>query len=236
MSFRAILQFEESSSLASSYFCYDKCLRSGFYDPKGLKPSEIKRFKNTLNLLRRIAARKPNYFCYGMHEWAMVHGNDKSMHQSLPFRIEQSKIDETVIERPIQCTHFDAFRFFTKESSTLNANQLSRANQIEFDQPGCVHTTMDLFKWAYQLKSLISSDLLVDCVEIALKARCIDMRASPYDLSKYEGAFGFDSSPIKIETLDGKRLYQFKQLELYNESAPIRRNLIDAYESVLRSL
>eukprot|EP00612_Vaucheria_litorea_P003469 CAMPEP_0171466950 /NCGR_PEP_ID=MMETSP0945-20130129/9627_1 /TAXON_ID=109269 /ORGANISM="Vaucheria litorea, Strain CCMP2940" /LENGTH=43 /DNA_ID= /DNA_START= /DNA_END= /DNA_ORIENTATION= len=43
---------------------------------------------------------------------------------------------------------------------------------------------MDLFKWAYQLKSLISSDLLVDCVEIALKARCIDMRASPYDLSK----------------------------------------------------
>lgn len=48
---------------------------------------------------------------------------------------------------------------------------------------GCVHAAMDLFKYAYQLYPFISSELLRDCLILAIKARKIDMRASPYDVS-----------------------------------------------------
>jgi hypothetical protein len=42
---------------------------------------------------------------------------------------------------------------------------------------------MDLFKYAYQLYPFVSSDLLRDCLELAVTARKVDMRASPYDVS-----------------------------------------------------
>lgn len=48
---------------------------------------------------------------------------------------------------------------------------------------GCVHAAMDLFKYAYQLYPFVSSDLLRDCLELAVTARKVDMRASPYDVS-----------------------------------------------------
>lgn len=48
---------------------------------------------------------------------------------------------------------------------------------------GCVHAAMDLFKYAYQLYPFVSSDLLRDCLELAITARKLDMRASPYDVS-----------------------------------------------------
>lgn len=42
---------------------------------------------------------------------------------------------------------------------------------------------MDLFKYAYQLYPFVSSDLLRECLVLAVTARKIDMRASPYDVS-----------------------------------------------------
>lgn len=42
---------------------------------------------------------------------------------------------------------------------------------------------MDLFKYAYQLYPFVSSELLRECLELAVKARKVDMRASPYDVS-----------------------------------------------------
>ena len=55
---------------------------------------------------------------------------------------------------------------------------------------GCVHAAMDLFKYAYQLYPFLSSDLLRDCLTLAVTARKIDMRASPYDVSGVEGCAG----------------------------------------------
>ena len=49
---------------------------------------------------------------------------------------------------------------------------------------------MDLFKYAYQLYPFLSSDLLRDCLTLAVTARKIDMRASPYDVSGVEGCSG----------------------------------------------
>ena len=42
-----------------------------------------------------------------------------------------------------------------------------------------------LFRWAFKLYPLIPSRLILDALEIALTARELDMRASPYDLFGY---------------------------------------------------
>ncbi len=56
--------------------------------------------------------------------------------------------------------------------------------QLKHEQPGCVHATMDLFKWAMKLHPWCGSELVADCLALARDARLVDMRASPYDLTK----------------------------------------------------
>ena len=51
------------------------------------------------------------------------------------------------------------------------------------EQPGCLHATMDLYKWAYKLSPATPSELLADCFALAADVRELDMRASPYDLA-----------------------------------------------------
>ena len=55
---------------------------------------------------------------------------------------------------------------------------------------GCVHAAMDLFKYAYQLYPFVSSDLLRESLLLAIAARKIDMRASPYDVSSIKECSG----------------------------------------------
>ena len=69
---------------------------------------------------------------------------------------------------------------------------------IELEQPGCLHATMDLYKWAYKLGPLVPGELLLDCFELARDVRELDMRASPYDLT----ALGY--RPVRIETAAGQ--------------------------------
>ena len=119
---------------------------------------------------------------------------------------------------------------------------------MQLEQPGCIHVHMDLFKcvfevccaaihfclfalfvltcwchhrWAFKLYPLIPSELLLDTLEVALVARELDMRASPYDLFSYtpdpayvsqsiQGTsigdkyanYGFNPEPIRIETIE----------------------------------
>ncbi|NIP97292.1 MAG: 3-methyladenine DNA glycosylase, partial [Akkermansiaceae bacterium] len=47
------------------------------------------------------------------------------------------------------------------------------------EQPGCIHANMDLYKWTAKALPWAGSDLLWDCFELALRAREVDMRASP---------------------------------------------------------
>lgn len=70
-------------------------------------------------------------------------------------------------------------------SSSYLPLSLSRSISPSFSRPllGCVHAAMDLFKYAYQLYPFVSSDLLRECLVLAVTARKIDMRASPYDVS-----------------------------------------------------
>ncbi len=68
------------------------------------------------------------------------------------------------------------------------------------EQPGCLHVHMDLFKWALKLHPYVPSELVADALEIALLAREVDMRASPYDLYSYR----FSSARVKHKDKGGR--------------------------------
>jgi hypothetical protein len=132
-----------------------------------------------------------------------------------------------VAERGVRCSHFDAFRFFTPAARPLNQLQPTRESQPALEQPGCLHATMDLYKWSYKLAPLVPAELVADCFALARDVRVLDMRASPYDLS----ALGY--TPVRIETPDGRAEYAATQRAFAERAAPLRANLIDRCATLL---
>lgn len=197
-------------------------------DPSLLTEKGRDRMKWILQLLKLTQSRPPNLSCHGLHEWAMVYqGGDIRHRESAPLRLPQSEIDALVSSRPICCSHFDAFRFFTPSAIPLNRLSPTLHSREEHEQPGCIHANMDLYKWAYKSSPWISSDLLRESLFFAIEAREIDMRASPYDLSEY----GYRAIPV--ETPDGRREYEAHQHVLYQKGLTLREKLIGALEQVL---
>ncbi|WP_454198917.1 3-methyladenine DNA glycosylase [Nocardia sp. Marseille-Q1738] len=181
------------------------------------------------NLLRATASRPTQLSCFGLHEWAMVYRTDDIRHQQVPLRLGRAGTDAVVESMSLRCTHFDAYRFFTPEAVGRNADPLTRADQLRREQPGCLHANMDLYKWGFKLVPLISSDLLLDCFEMACAARELDMRASPYDLSRY----GYE--PVRIETPAGRAEYVRAQSALAERAAELRRTFLGVCDELLAS-
>ena len=228
---------------------------SGAMDARLCKTGVRRSARVAAEVMRRSSVRAPHLNCYGLHEWAMLYAPDAATatpnkHQSLPLRLSQAELNAVVEGQPIACTHFDAFRFFTPDAAPLNTvqPQPSRETQPALEQPGCVHAVMDLFRYAVKLWPYIPSPLLADAFELAVDARVLDMRASPYDLSEYhaqpadatrsseaaDGGSGvFDLSPVRIETAAGRREYQEQQAALAARSQPVRRRLIEAYQEAI---
>jgi hypothetical protein len=125
------------------------------------------------------------------------------------------------------CTHFDAFRFFTPEARPLNRIQPSFEAMPELEQPGCLHTNMDLYRWAFKLYPWVPGALIADAFLLAVRIREVDMRASPYDLR------GLGYAPICIETPEGRREYRAYQQQFAEASAPLRARLLDRCEDLL---
>ncbi|MDC5697209.1 3-methyladenine DNA glycosylase [Intrasporangium calvum] len=179
-------------------------------------------------LLEATASRPAFTGCFGLHEWAMVYRQAEHRHP-LPLRLGQAGTDAVVESHPIRCSHFDAFRFFTPEAVGLNKLQPARETQVQLEQPGCLHAGMDLYKWAAKLGPLVPGDLLLDCFDLALEARRLDMAASPYDVSSYgEGA-------VAIETAEGKGEYVERQRELALRTAGLRSRLTGLCSLALES-
>ncbi|MBF6079402.1 3-methyladenine DNA glycosylase [Nocardia beijingensis] len=178
-------------------------------------------------LLRATASRSAHLSCFGLHEWAMVYRTDDIRHQKVPLRLGHAGTDAVLESMPLRCTHFDAYRFFTPDAVGRNAEPLTRADQLRREQPGCLHANMDLYKWGFKLVPLVSSDLLLDCFELACAARELDMRASPYDLSE----FGYE--PVRIETPSGRAEYVRAQSELAQRAAGLRRTFLGVCEELL---
>ncbi|MGV9777204.1 3-methyladenine DNA glycosylase [Streptosporangium sp. NPDC003464] len=178
-------------------------------------------------LLAATAARPAYLGCFGLHEWAMVYKTTEIRHGAWPLRLGGDEIAEVVEQRGVRCGHFDAFRFFTPEARPLNALQPTRQQQWELEQPGCLHANMDLYKWAYKLSPLVSSELVADCFMLARDIRTVDMRASPYDLS----SLGYRA--IRIETPEGRAEYAAEQRGFAERARPQRQRLLDACEQLL---
>jgi hypothetical protein len=197
-------------------------------NPEFFPQKRVKALKWTLNLLIANRSKKPFFGCFGMHEWAMVYRAEEVRHDQIPFRLTEEEIAEFVESRPLLCTHFDAFRFFTDKALPLNRHNLNRDNFEEMEQPGCVHTNMDLYKWAFKLYPWISSEVIREAFFNAVETRKTDMQASPYDATE------FGLQPIKIETEFGRAEYLDRQMEIYENSKPVRERVIEGYEKVLR--
>ena len=197
-------------------------------DTTKLPAKQRSRLEWILALLEATRDRAPNHACHGMHEWAMVYrGRDIRHEKTLELRLPQSRIDALVESQPIRCSHHDAFRFFTPEARPLNRLQPDFDNRIRNEQPACLHANMDLYKWAAKAMPWVGSELLIDCFELAIELRSLDMRASPYDLS----GWGYD--PVPIETAEGRAIYEREQRRLAAAAAGIRSELIGSLRELL---
>ena len=204
-----------------------------FCDLSKMKTKDESRLVWIVDLLKRTQARKANFSCLGLHEWAMVyHGHEVRHEKTTQLRLPQSEIDAVVESRPLTCTHFDAFRFFSIDAKPFNrvTPEPDVENRPILEQPACIHANMDLYKWAFKAMPWIGSEILLACFYLAIEARAIDMRASPYDLSKYE-----NYSPIKIETAAGRALYEREQRAIAEKAKPLREKLWRRIEAVLTS-
>ncbi|ODT99434.1 MAG: 3-methyladenine DNA glycosylase [Pseudonocardia sp. SCN 72-86] len=202
--------------------------RPGYVDTADgvvLDPATLPRLRSTAEfvagLLSATASRPARLGCFGLHEWAMVYRTDAPRHDAVPLRLGTEGTDAVVESLPVTCTHYDAFRFFTDAARPRNALTPTRETQVALEQPGCLHATMDLYKWAYKLAPGCPSELVADCLELAADVRALDMRASPYDLA----AHGY--SPIRIETPAGRAEYARMQAAFSERAAPLRARLID---------
>lgn len=178
--------------------------------------------------LEATRGREPSFACLGLHEWAMVYRDPNVRHPYVPLRLSRGEIDRVVESQSLRCTHFDAYRFFTAEAAPRNRWPLARATTTDFDQTGCLHVNMDLYRFAYKIAPYCPSEVLADAFELAIAAREIDMRASPYDLAGY----GF--SPIRIETPSGREQYIDHQRLLHERSIPVRDRVFAVYRDLLK--
>lgn len=197
-------------------------------DPGKLTEKERQRLVWVRELLVATRDRPPNFACHGMHEWAMVYRGRQVRHEkTLSLRLPQADIDSLVESRPICCSHHDAFRFFADEARAFNRMQPNLENRVLMEQPGCLHANMDLYKWAAKAMPWVGSGLLLDCFELAVDLRDLDMRASPYDLA----AWGRE--PVPIETPAGRAIYEHEQKQLAAKASPLRDALIAVLGEVI---
>lgn len=173
-------------------------------------------------MLRRTASRPGQFGCFGLHEWAMVYRADEHRH-AVPLRLGQDATDLVVESHDLRCTHFDAFRFFTPAAVPRNRTELTRDEQPLFEQPGCLHAGMDLYKWAVKLGPLVPGELLLDTFELARDIRLLDMQAAPYDLAPW------GVEPVPIETTEGKAEYVRRQRVFAERGGHLRGELLHAW-------
>lgn len=209
--------------------------REGYVDVEGGRTLDLEGWRRKrgdgtrwiLSLQRKMRDMPPQFGCLGLHEWAMVYNAGDVRHPKLGLRLPHDEIRRVVDSLPLACSHYDAFRFFSRVARPLNRVDLSPANRVANEQPGCLHANMDLFKWCLKLQPLVGSDLTTRCFRLAWRARVVDMRASPYDVS----SFGLEAIPI--ETAEGRRVYVKEQRDIARRAVPLRDELIQTLERAL---
>ena len=224
--FGVVLEVSEENHFSDKY--YREMNGSVFLDPTLMPAKRVPRLRWIQKLLETTQDRPANFSCFGLHEWAMVYQAEDVRHrESVPLRLSQEETDQVLESRTVRCSHYDAYRFFSSSAHSMNKLSPDNDNRYEYEQAGCLHTNMDLYKWCYKAMPWISSELLWQCFLLAKDVRELDMRASPYDLTAY------NLIPVKIETKEGREEYESIQRALSKRSEPIRADLIDQLNKVL---
>jgi hypothetical protein len=189
------------------------------------------------NVIEQTLKADPVIHCHGMHEWAMQYWPEGAnpppsakYQKHLPLRVSREVINDAVERKGISCTHVDALRYFAPAAGPLNhhGHSLKREQQLELEQPACVHAQMDLLKMALKLVPFCDPILLQNSLEIALDARKLDVAASPYD------ATAFGVGVIPVETSEGRKEYRRQQIMLMKKAQPIRLEMLHAYNLLLQ--
>lgn len=196
-------------------------------DPATIPDKRKASFQWIARLLEQTRDRPPFYGCLGLHEWAMVYDENDIRHPQLPLRLSHAETRRVVETLPMRCSHYDAFRFFSAGARPFNPVPLDPAKRPEQEQPACLHANMDLLKWSLKLQPFIPSEQIADTFELALAARRIDMRASPYDVRP------LGETPIPIETPEGRKTYVQAQQDIARRAAPLRNKLIQTLHHLL---
>jgi hypothetical protein len=221
-----VLEAPATGQFSSKY--YREINGGVFLDPTLMPEKRIPRLRWIQKLLEATQGRTANFSCFGLHEWAMVYQEGDVRHrESAPLRLSQEETNNVLKSRTVRCSHYDAYRFFSSSAHGMNKLRPDNDNRYEYEQPGCLHTNMDLYKWCYKAMPWISSELLWQCFLLAKDVRELDMRASPYDLTEY------NLSPVKIETKQGREEYEKIQRDLSVRADPIRETLIEKLDEVL---
>ena len=174
-----------------------------------------------ISFLQTTQERRARSGCFGLHEWAMVLGAHDVRHDRWPLRVSQEQIRATIDEVGLRCTHFDAFRFFTPIAAPLNPLQLTRIDQHEVEQPGCLHANMDLYKHAQRFAPIVGSQIVRSAFSLARDIRAVDMQTAPYDLAD------LGVVPILIETKAGREEFADFQLRFASRAQDLRAELIN---------
>ena len=184
------------------------------------------RIARARDVVAATATRRGATGCFGLHEWAMLYRarHDDVRHSQTPLRLPRERIDEVVRGSRLQCTHFDAFRFFTDAAAPLNRTLLTRDDQLLLEQPACLHAGMDIYAHTAALEAGAPGELLLDCLRATFDAREVDMRSSPYDLS----AWGLQ--PIRVETSTGRSEFVAFQKEWMERTQSLRSRLLAAID------
>lgn len=88
---------------------------------------------------------------------------------------------------------------------------------------------MDLYKYAMWFQPFVPGDLVLDCFDLTVATRVLDMEASPYDLA----AYGYTA--VRVESPEGRREYVSRQRGLIERGAVLRARLTE-HLAALRTL
>ena len=224
------LEVQDNEERLGNHFKLDK--KIGYLDASLITERQKRELVWIHNLMKLTSSRSGVFKCFGLHEWAMVYQTSLSdiRHEKYPLRMSLDKINDFIDSQKLCCSHYDAFRFFTPNARPLNSFDLVMSDRAKYEQPGCLHTNMDLYKWAYKLSPWISSEIIVDAFLLAVEIRQLDMRASPYDLR----SLGYE--PIEVETANGRDQYESLQRNFARKATNVRRRLLKSAEEIIEML
>ncbi|MDP1835750.1 MAG: hypothetical protein Q8K75_07460 [Chlamydiales bacterium] len=220
-SFEETLSIEDQEELPFSEYWFERHNSTLRFNPERLRGQALSLLTFIEELCNAVLKRTPRFGCFGLHEWAMVYrlSHEELRHTGYPLRLSPDELARFVESQNLCCTHYDAYRFFTPQAEPLNLFKPTLENRPQYEQAGCLHANMDLYKWSTKLWPWIGSDFIAKTFLLACEGRELDMRASPYDLRNQ----GY--SPICIETETGRREYQLLQQQYAQKSIGLRQDL-----------